>query len=256
MVKQIFSHQELPMEELGKLRLVTGGNLQLDNDDVQALLTGRRTDMLRMENLYLDGFHLPALDAKLSLRREPDGNVALLAHPIYKTPQPPAYLTDSEAEHLEKGKAVNVQKTISDGEGDKREVLVEFDRDTNEFIVIDTEQIIAPEAINGIPLTPEQKERYRKGREIESNDGTRIQYSATDKRGIRSDRLALIASVLIDGGISYLLFKGLNAIFNEPRQKEPGSNFDQALSAMSASDRAALGMSASDEEEHSKPLSR
>ena len=244
------------MEELGRLRLATGGKLQLDDDDLQALLNGRRTDMLRLENLYLDGFHLPALDAKLSLRREADGNVTLLAHPIYKTPEPPAYLTRSEAEQLEKGDALNVQKTITDGEGDKREVLVEYDRDTNEFIVVDTEQILVPDAVNGIRLTTEQKERYRKGKAVDTNDGTRIQYSATDKRGIRSDRLTSIASVLIDGGITYLLFKGLNAIFNEPRQKEPGSNFEQALAAMPAKDRAASGLNAHTEEGQSKTLSR
>lgn len=232
MVKQIFTAQDLPMEDLSKLGLAPGGRLQMDEDDVQALLTGRRTDMLRLENLYLDGFHLPALDAKLSLRRDPEGNVGLLAHPIYKQPQPPAYLTDIEAEKLEKGELVNVQKTIADGEGDKREVLVEFDRETNEFIIVDTEQVTTPEAINGIPLTAAQKERYRKGQEIETGDGTRVQYSATDKRGIRSDRLKLIASLLIDGGITYMVFKGLNAIFNKPQQQEPGRNFDKALAAL------------------------
>ena len=233
MIRQIFKEQELPMGELQKLGLATGSALHLDEDDLSALLAGRRTDMLRLENLDRDGLHIPALDAKLSLRRKDDGALELLAHPIYKQPLAPSFLTDTEAEQLAKGEAVNVLKTIPDGEGDKRDVLVEFDKDTNEFIVVNTDQVTVPEEINGKPLTAEQKERYRKGKEVTTDDGTTIQYSAKDKQAIRSDRLALIASILTDGGVSYVLFKGLNAMFNRP-QKEPGNNFHQTLASLPA----------------------
>lgn len=217
------------MGELQKLGLANGSRLNIDEDDLSALLAGKRTDMLRLENLDRDGLHIPALDAKLSLRRKDDGALEVLAHPIYKQADVPSYLTDAEAEQLEKGEAVNVLKTIADGEGDKREVLIEFDKDTNEFIVINTDQVTAPEEINGKPLTQEQKDRYRKGKEVTTEDGTTVQYSAKDKQAIRSDRLALIASVLIDGGVTYMLFKGLNALFNRPQQ-EPGKSFHKAFS--------------------------
>lgn len=217
------------MEELQKLGLADWNVLHIDDDDLAALLAGRRTDMLRLENLEQQGLHIPALDAKLSLRRNENGGVELLAHPIYKSAEGPEYLTDTEKESLEKGEAVNVVKTINNGEGDKREVLVEFDQDTNEFITVDTGKIFPPEEINGIPLTQQQKKDYRKGKEVETEDGTTIQYSAKDKQAIRADRLALIASVLIDGGISYVLFKGLNALFNKQQHREPGSNFHKAL---------------------------
>nr|WP_294791039.1 DUF4099 domain-containing protein [uncultured Mucilaginibacter sp.] len=233
MIRQIFERQELPMEELQKLGLADGAQLHLDEDDLNALLAGRRTDMLRLENLDRDGLHIPALDAKLSLRRRESGALELLAHPIYKQPDPPSFLTDTEAGQLENGEAVNVLKTIPDGEGDKRDVLVEFDKDTNEFIVVNTDQVTVPEEINGKPLTPEQKERYRKGKEVTVDDGTTIQYSAKDKQAVRSDRLALIASVLIDGGVSYMLYKGLNALFNRP-QREPGNSFHQTLASLPA----------------------
>ena len=160
------------MEELQKLGLADRNGLHIDEDDLDALLAGRRTDMLRLENLEQQGLHIPALDAKLSLRRKADGGVELLAHPIYKYAEGPEYLTDTEKESLEKGEAVNVVKTISDGEGDKREVLVEFDKDTNEFIAVDTGKIFPPEEINGIPLTKKQNENYRKGKEVETEDGT------------------------------------------------------------------------------------
>jgi hypothetical protein len=63
---------------------------------------------------------------------------------------------------LEKGEKVNIDKVIVDKDGKAKEVLVEFDRETNEFIITDTEKVLAPEEINGLPLTPQQKERYQK----------------------------------------------------------------------------------------------
>jgi hypothetical protein len=233
MIRQIYNRQELPMTDLERIGLAKNGRLSLDEDDLNALLSGRRTDMLRLENLQADGIHIPVLDAKLSLRLNAAGDLELLVHPIYKEIEPPYFLTAEEAQQLEKGEQVNIDKVIVDKEGNAKEVLVEFDRETNEFIITDTEKILAPEEINGLPLTPEQKERYRKGREVETADGTTIQYAAKEKQGIRSDRLALIASVLIDGGVSYLLFKGLNALFNKPQKKEPGANYHKTLSDIS-----------------------
>jgi len=94
------------------------------------------------------------------------------------------------------------------------------DKETNEFIVTDQARILAPDRINGEYLSLDQKERYRKGKEVELKDGTTIQYSATDKNGIRSNKLAFIASVLIDGGLSFALYHGLNALFGQKKHSE------------------------------------
>lgn len=243
MIKQIYQLQDLPMADLQRIGLAKNSQLNIDEDDLKALLSGRRTDMLRLENLQADGIHIPALDAKLSLRPGADNKLELLVHPIYKETEAPYYLTAEEAEQLEKGEAVNIDKLIVDKDGNAKEVLVEFDRETNEFIITDTGKILTPEEINGLPLTPEQKERYRKGQEVETDDGTTIQYSANEKQGIRSDRLALIASILIDGGVSYVLFKGLNALFNKPQEKEPGTNYNKARSDLSKQEKAELSKS-------------
>jgi hypothetical protein len=248
------------MEELQKLGLADWNVLHIDDDNLTASLAGRRTDMLRLENLEQQGLHIPALDAKLSLRRNADGGVELLAHPIYKYAEGPEYLTDTEIESLEKGEAVNVVKTISDGEGDKREVLVEFDKDTNRFITVDTGKIFPPDEINGIPLTHQQKKNYRKGKEVETEDGTTIQYSAKYKQAIRADCLALIASVLIDGGVSYVLFKGLNALFNKKQEKERGRYFHKALEKMSEAQvrevTPGVNSEQCEDEDHSETISR
>jgi hypothetical protein len=229
MKKQIYSMRDLPIEELALIGLVKKGSLQLDDDDLDAMLSGRRTDMLRLENLTIDGLRIDVLDAKLSIMPNAQGEPELRLHPIYREPQVPQFLDDTQAEMLEKGDVPNIAMTMMGDDGQPKEVLVEFDKDTNEFIVSDTERILSPDEINGVPLTAEQKERYRKGKEVETADGTTIQYSATDKQGIRSDKLALVASVLIDGGISYVLYKGLHALFGKKQDEEAGSKYEQAF---------------------------
>jgi hypothetical protein len=220
MIKQIYDEQALPMEDLQLLGLAENGKLNMDKDDLAALLSGRRTDMLRLENLSAQGVRIASLDAKLSIKPNADGGLDLLVHPIYRKAELPFYLTDTEADELEKGEAVNIQKSIIDQQGRKREILVEFDKETQEFIITDSERRLVPDTVNGQYLSLEQKERYRKGKEVELPDGTALQYSATDAKGMRSNKLALIASVLIDGGLSFMLYKGLHALYGPKQDKE------------------------------------
>jgi hypothetical protein len=220
MNKRIFEEQDLPMEELESIGLAKWGKLLLDEDDLQALLQGRRTDMLRLENLRFEGLHIAQLDTKLSLRQNEEGKIELLLHPIYRDIEAPNYLTKDEAEKLERGEVANVEKFITDEEGKSKQVLIEFDKETNEYVITDTEQIIAPDAVNGMKLTAEQKKKYRKGKEVEMPDGTAFQYTAVKKEGMRSNKLHLIASILIDGGISFALYKLLHGLLGEKRDEK------------------------------------
>lgn len=176
--------------------------------------------MLRLENLRFDGLHIAQLDTKLSLRQNEQGKVELLLHPIYREVEAPNYLTKEEAEKLERGDVVNIEKFITDEEGKSKQVLVEFDKDTNEFVITDTEQIIAPDTVNGMKLTAEQKKRYRKGQEVEMPDGTAFQYTAVKKEGMRSNKLHLIASLIMDGGVSFMLYKLLHGLFGKKRDEK------------------------------------
>ena len=74
--------------------------------------------------------------------------------------------------------------------------------------------------VNNEFLTAAQKENYKKGKQVQIADGTKFNYSAVDKHGIRSDRIALIASILIDGGLTYMVYKGLNYLFNQKRDEK------------------------------------
>jgi hypothetical protein len=236
MNQQIYDVEDIPLDDLGKIGLIQESGLVLDRDDIDALLSGRRTSMLRFENLSFDGFTIPAMDAKISLKQGAGGELELMMHPIYKEARYPAWLTETEREKLEKGVAANLEKMIFDDEGNLKDVLVEFDKETNEFIVTDIEKVLAPDKVNNEPLTPEQKEKYKKGKEVELTDGTKLQFSAAEPKGLRSNRVHLVASILIDGGISFVLYHGLNALLNRKQDKSAEVNnskgFKEAKSQM------------------------
>lgn len=252
MIQQIFNEYDLPMADLEKIGLAKKGRLLLETEDLQAMVSGRRTKMLRLQNLVGDGVKIPELDAKLSLKPNENGNLDLLVHPIYREARYPDFLTDTEAEELEKGEAINIWKLVKDENNQTRDILVEFDQETKEFIITDTEKILIPDLVNNEYLTPEQKERYRKGKEVELLDGTKFQFSGTERQGVRSNRLALIASIIIDGGVSYMLYQGLNALFgkkhDEKESQDFGKGYEQALKDMNANENARSYFGGSTEE--------
>ncbi|WP_158829103.1 DUF4099 domain-containing protein [Mucilaginibacter lacusdianchii] len=215
-----FNEQKLPLRDLETIGLAAGGQLLLNVDDLKALLSGRRTGLLELHDLEAENIRIKSLQAKISLVNGPDGKVDLLIHPVYRKAATPDFLSDAESAQLQKGEVASLLKITSDTKGNKTERLVEFDADTREFIVSDTEKILVPDMVNNEFLTPAQKERYRKGQEVELADRTRFTYSGVDAIGVRSNKIALIASILIDGGLSYMVYKGLNALFNQPRDEK------------------------------------
>jgi len=215
-----FSEKDLPVRDLETLGLAAGGQLLLNVDDLKALLSGRRTGLLELHDLEAENIKIRSINAKISLRTDETGKVDLVIHPVYRKAAKPGFLDDSEAAKLQNGETASLLKITVDDKGNKKELLVEFDADTREFIVSDTDRIMAPDMVNNEFLTPAQKENYRKGKEVELAEGTAFHYSATDEHGIRANKIALVASILIDGGMSYMLYKGLNALFNKERDEQ------------------------------------
>lgn len=212
-----YHEDDLPIKDLETIGLAAGGQLLLNVDDLKALLSGRRTGLMELHDLEADNVKIKSINAKISLKPNEKGQMDLLIHPIYRHAEVPDLLSDTEARQLEKGEVGSLLRITLDNHGKKKEMLVEYDPETKEFIVSDTDKILAPDMVNSEFLTAAQKENYRKGREVEIADGTRFNYSGTDRHGIRSNKLALVASALIDGGLSYMVYRGLNALFNKQR---------------------------------------
>lgn len=231
MLTPILNEKDLPMEELKKIGLADGYNLKLDRKDIQALLSGYRTSLISLKNFSYYGMEIAALNVKLSLARDAMGEQNLVYHPVYKQSLIPSYVSESEANDLITGLKANLVKEVRRDDMDKL-LMVEYDHDTKEFVMTDTLKIKSPWEVNGLSLSPYQKERYKQGREIELEDGTRIQASSTSAEGIRSNRLALVVSLLMDGGISYMILQGIKALTSakgkefQLAEKAPG--FDEA----------------------------
>lgn len=95
---------------------------------------------------------------------------------------------------------------------EERQALYEFDQQTNSTVRTDDRQFQVPQQVNGIDLAPRLKERLRRGEEIGLADGTRLQLSPASDKQFRSNRILLVTSMLLDGGISYAIYKGVDAI--------------------------------------------
>ncbi|NHA05479.1 DUF4099 domain-containing protein [Mucilaginibacter sp. HC2] len=215
-----FQEDELPIKDLETIGLAAGGQLLLNVDDLKALLSGRRTGLMELHDLEAENIRIKSINAKISLKPNEAGKLDLLIHPVYRKAATPEFLDETEAQQLRKGEVASLLKITVDDRGNKKEMLVEYDPETREYIVSDTDKILAPDMVNNEFLTPAQKENYRKGREVRIADGTKFSYSATDHHGIRSNKLRLVASILIDGGLSYMVYKGLNALFNQKRDQK------------------------------------
>ncbi|WP_256009461.1 DUF4099 domain-containing protein [Desertivirga xinjiangensis] len=209
-MKEAFKEGELPLNELRRLGLVDGDTLNLNQDDKQALLAGRRTDFVKLKNLSSDGITIDSLDAKLSLVRNESNKVDVLIHPIYKEAHQHALLTEVEAEKLIKGELSHIEKDFKD-HGVEKKHIIEYDSETREFLSYDPADVIPPYSINSKKLRNDQIEAFQKGEMIQLEDGTSIQHRAGEKKGVLSDRSALTLSVLLDGGVSYLLLRGINS---------------------------------------------
>ncbi|MGV8135059.1 MAG: DUF4099 domain-containing protein [Mangrovibacterium sp.] len=313
-----FKLEEIPVRDMQALGLHDGKKLLLDRKNTETLLQGGLTSFIHFQNLKIEGAENIALDAKLSLRRKPDGSSGLFVHPIYKekithpalSPEEdkvfsrggpfarkeaaygkitafgdapyqfdkrntPSFYIELEKKNGEKTQIwgvdleralkesghhlgdevqlyllgrenVRVQVPVRDEQDNvigsrwepadrmkweiddfvekhKREktVIYEFDRDTNSFVSVEGNQVNVPEQINGVPLSPRQKKRYQEGEEVSMSDGTRIQASPASEATLRSNRNLFMASILLDGGLSYVLCRGVEALVKAgERQKQ------------------------------------
>lgn len=232
MYGEILNEKDLPMDQLREIGLVKGEEILLDRRDIHALLSGSRTNLIRLENIFRSGVEIKEMDVKLSLSRDSLGHPDLLVHPVYKQAITPSFISSNEADQLLTGLKANVVKSLERG-GMQRDMLIEYDWNTREFVITDTSKIQAPLEINGLPLTPYQKDRYLSGRQIEMPDGSMVQASGTAPEGFRSNRMALVVSLLMDGGVSYLLYQGLNALIDKQgetmQEKSLGKAYSKAL---------------------------
>ncbi|TCD07701.1 DUF4099 domain-containing protein [Pedobacter frigidisoli] len=232
-MQTLFSTSELPLSQLEKLGIYHQGQLMLEPDEISALLSGRRTELIPLRELKGDGFAIERLDARLSLARNTTGEIDVLIHPIYTQVLPHPLLSAQETQELISGNVDFVGKRVEREEGRSIMMNFEYDPKTREFVSYDVSEVQAPDLVNGMLLSEEQRSSFRRGETLKMPDGTMLQHRASEPKGLRSDRNALILSVFLDGGISYMLLRGIRSISEKVNQLDYQTPaFSRALQEM------------------------
>lgn len=99
-------------------------------------------------------------------------------------------------------------------------ILIEFNKEKNSFEIVNSSRVPKVQSINGEKITKEQQEQLERGEEI-SVDGSKVKYSPQQQTFVqRNNNRLLIASLLLDGGLSYLLIKTAEKISQRNAEKE------------------------------------
>lgn len=142
------------------------------------------------------GVRVP-MQARLSLRENPDGTVSLVPHPIRKEPNLDEYLnvrfTPEDQENLKKtGNLGRVTEVVDPATGELVPSYISIDRLTNETVSVPVKAIRIPDEVKSVRLTQEQKEALAEGKGVYVEDmigrsgkkfDAAIQINA-DKRGL------------------------------------------------------------------------
>lgn len=213
-------NNQLPLKDLESVGLYKEGAITMDRENINALKRGNMTDLVELKNVKgNDGFEIEALEARLSVVDQ-NGENKLRIDPVYKDVQKHPLLSDKEHEQLVSGEVANIKKEVVDRDGNAASEIIEFDNLTNQFLSYDPRKLKIPVAINDENLSPEKKRKLREGEVITLSDGTEVQYRTADKNGLRSNRNALVLSLLLDGGLSYLLVTGISRLMGKQSADE------------------------------------
>lgn len=116
------------------------------------------------------GVRVP-MQARLSLRENPDGTVSIVPHPIRREPNLDEYLnvkfTPEDQENLKKtGNLGRVAEVVDPATGELIPSFISIDRITNETVSVPVKVIRIPDEVKGVLLTQEQKEALAEGKGV------------------------------------------------------------------------------------------
>lgn len=118
-----------------------------------------------------------------------------------------------------------------------RSKLFEYDPSQKTIVDIDTSSF-EYNTVNGVKLTEEQLKNLKKGKEIKLDEETTIQLSPKADNPARvtsNNRMLLLASLAADGGVSYLIVKGvqrLHRMIKEKQRQTQGAKYKNELEQM------------------------
>jgi hypothetical protein len=214
------SQNGLPMKDLEIFGVIRNGKFTIPEKEVNALKNGGMTDIVELTDLKGKDIYIDKLPARLSIVRGEDGNPALRIDPVYMEPNRHPSLNDSERNQLVRKELANIKKSYVDKEGNIQTEIIEYDQRTKQFLSYNPRDIKAPQMVNGQELNPQQKKKYKEGETVLLADGTAFQLSPAAPKGVRSNKSGLVLSVLLDGGLSYLLITGVQKLLGKESQED------------------------------------
>lgn len=126
---------------------------------------------------------------------------------------------------------------LTDENKETRSKLFEYDTRIKTVADLDTSELEF-DMINGVKLTPAQIRDLKRGKEISLDEDTKVQLSpkADNKAKVSSNtRLLLIASLAVDGGLSFLIIKGVEKLQRmrlEYKKQQETASFRDGLETM------------------------
>lgn len=210
----------LPLKDLEIFGVIKNGKFTIPEKEVNALKNGGMTDIVELTDLKGKDIYIDKLPARLSIVRGDDGNPALRIDPVYREPNLHPDLNETERNQLVRKELANINKSYVDKEGNIQTQIIEYDQRTKQFLSYNPRDIKAPQSVNGLELDPQQKKKYKEGETVLLADGTAFQLSPAAPKGLRSNKSGLVLSVLLDGGLSYLLITGVQKLLGKQSKED------------------------------------
>ncbi len=208
------------MRDLEIFGLLKDGKFTIPEKEISALKNGKMTDVVELSDLKGKDIHIDRLPARLSVVKGEDGNPSLRIDPVYKESNAHPDLSEAERNQLVKRELANLKKSYVDRDGNIQSKIIEYDHRTKQFLSYNPRHINAPQQVNGEALSPQQKKKYKEGEMVTLADGTEFQLSPSSPKEIRSNNRGLVLSVLVDGGISYVLITGIQKMLGKESQEQ------------------------------------
>jgi hypothetical protein len=245
-MRNSFALYELSGSEMRSLGLYDQyGDLTIEPEDLEVLLSGRRTSLMRLHDLTSHGMNIAQMDAKLSLHRDGDGQALIRVHPVYHKPKLPFAGEDDSIQALLDGKQLHVRymmaTAVAPPDVSKQfEYILEYDAETREFISYAPEDVAIPDRINGFELSSAQRADFSRAIPLTLPDGTSLVYKATDSNGLSANRSSIILFKDTDDGKRYELLDGVRPM-QTAQIAEESQAFQKEFDAMNAEIQPSFG---------------
>ncbi|MDO5664470.1 MAG: DUF3945 domain-containing protein [Bacteroidia bacterium] len=116
--------------------------------------------------------------------------------------------------------AISEYKEEAHKELKDKNVLFQYDKETKSFKKVNPDKVDLVAEINGHLISETEKERLKKGEMVQLDDETSVEISPKKGKSFISNKALLITSLMLDGGICYLLIKTAEKVSKEKIEKD------------------------------------